>query len=154
MVLKDLFLGNGVVTLAHSYFSMGVIRGALEKNHAIEIIEESTYHMKCRILPSYRVFTRSMPVWSSILAIDLKYSDNGVSISYSFRWPEYYFGVAVALIMVFSLSLQLIHINHNIQDTVYTGIQEFLIVLCVVTFVIFCRNRVFAWQIRGILKDV
>ncbi len=154
MELKDLFWGNGVVTLPDSYFPIGVIRGALEKNHAIEVIEESTYHMTCRVLPSYKIFNRSMPVWNAVLAIDLNYSDKGMSIRYSFRWPEYYLGIAIAFIMVFSLSLQLIQINHDIQYTIYTGIKEFLIVLCVVTFVIFLRNRVFAWQIRGILENV
>lgn|SRR5574341_196320 len=152
MGLKDLLLGNGVVTLKNNYSSMSVIRGTLEKKYFIRVIEESTYHMKCKMMRSARLFGGPVLFPNPTLTIDLRYTDQGATITYSFEWPDYY--VAFAASISIALSFALWRGNGNISAIVHEGLKEFIFILCFSVLCVFIDNRWFTSKVRSILATI
>ena len=128
MFLRDFFHGSGQIVLHDKFLSLRLVKETLEKKFRIRVLEESSSHLKCKIVRFTRLY--GVPVFfpNPTLELTFKNENQESTIHYNFTCYDYYLLAIMAT--MFGSSFMVI----SSEPSVIGAIKEFLFGFMIVLF--------------------
>ncbi len=104
MSLRDFFHGNGTIVLRDKFLSLRIIKELLEKQFRIRVLEESSSHLRCKIVRFARLYAFPMPFPNPTLELTFKNEPQQSIIEYRFTCYDYYLLLIIPIL--FGISSQ------------------------------------------------
>lgn len=98
MSIKEYINGNGTILMDDKFISIRLIKEALERNYRLRIIDESSTHLKAKIIRYARLYGAPILFPNATIDIHIEKEDDKNTLQYWFAWPDYYLVIIGAVI--------------------------------------------------------
>lgn len=152
MSLRDFLHGSGTLVVEDKFLSLRLIKEALERKFRIVILEETSKHLKCKIVRFARVFGFPVPFPNPTLEVTFRNEDYGSTIQYDFTCYDYCL-LAIAAPLLAALP-QIMGWKQGFIDNVKEALLLFLMAIFFFGFLIFLDTKYFVSRIRKALLSM
>jgi len=149
MSIRDFFHGGGRITFENQFVSLRLIKEALGKKYTIQILDESTNGLSCKVTRYVRLYAAPMPFPNPSVEVWFKNEGNETVIDYRITDYDYYLVLIVFLLaMIGSVGLGL---KDGLIEALRVGLLFSLLSLIFFGSLVLIDARVFACRIKSAL---
>jgi hypothetical protein len=93
--ITNFISGSGPIALDDKFVSIRLVKEAVQKKFRLAVLEESSTHMKCKIIRYARLYGAPIFFLNATAEFDIKRESDSNTLIINYYWPDYYL-VAVA----------------------------------------------------------
>jgi hypothetical protein len=112
MYLRQFIDGSGELHFEHCFLSPRIVKEALEKRFRLVAIEESSSHVRYKIIRFFRLYGGPAIFPQARIDITIRKDNSRSSLYWHFIWPEYYVFlfsfIVLSTVVVFDNGMQTI----------------------------------------------
>jgi hypothetical protein len=144
MSLRQFIDGSGELHFEDSFLSPRIVKEALEKRFRLVVIEESTSHLRYKIIRFFRLYGGPAIFPQARIDITIRKDNFRSSLYWYFIWPEYY----VFLISFIVLSIATV-LDHGTQPVPFL-----LVALLFFASLVFLDTKWVSRRVRKVFEQL